>query len=194
MSERIVRTQQASLVVNLGQVLVKHLLAVYDRTHLQQIEFSRAVVVYIACELYLNRTPHALGSVFHSHLHQFGQRESPVLQDAAERNHLPAFIICPLAQHVVIRIESRGYVCQGTVLVGIRHVKLENIKSVVNLKVVAYILHVKSIKLCLRLTKRKLHLTCLHDMVRMIRTYAQRLSSVYDILTQSERKTRNALL
>ena len=189
MSERIMRPKQAARVVYGRQVFVKHLLAVHYRAHLQQVEFARAVTVYIAGELNLHRPFHPLGSIFHSHLHQFGQREHSHLQHSAERYNLTAAIIEAVAYHLVIGVVCRTDIVQRAVSLGILHFKLQNVESVVYLEVAADVSHVERIELRLSLSESNLHLAGLQHLSWMIRTDAQSLSSIDDILAQSERKT-----
>ena len=45
MSQGIVRAQQTFVIRNCHDVLVEYLFAVHDRTYLQEIELSRAVII-----------------------------------------------------------------------------------------------------------------------------------------------------
>ena len=65
MSKRVMRAQQAFLVRYRGEVFVKHLLAVNDRTDLQEVELSCSVVVQSAGKFNLYRSLHAVGTMSH---------------------------------------------------------------------------------------------------------------------------------
>ena len=95
---------------------------------------------------------------------------------------------------MVERVVGRCDIVQRAVLVGFLHLKLEDVEAVVNLKVAVNALHVERIELRLGLLQGRFHLAGLQHLVRVVRTYAQRLSSVNDILAQSERQARNAFL
>ena len=79
MSEGVVRPQQTVLVRYLLQVFVEHLLRVNDRSYLQEVELTRAVVVQVTCELYLHRSFHRLRAVFLCHLQELRQWEDTLL-------------------------------------------------------------------------------------------------------------------
>ena len=194
MPERVVRAQQALLVGNLRQVLLKHLLAIHNRTNLQQIEFPRLVVVDITCKLYLHRALHLLLTKQLRHLQQLGQWEYPLLQHSAEGDNLASALIYTVAYHLVVGVVGRCYIVERPVLVGLLHSQVLDIKSVVHLEVLAHVGHVQGIESRLRVPQGSLHLACLQHLVGMIRTHAQGLSAIHDIFSQSQCQTCNTLL
>ena len=194
MTERVVRAQQALLVGNLRQVLLKHLLTIHYRTYLQQIEFTRLVVVDITCKLNLHRALHLLLTKQLRHLQQLRQWEHPLLQHSAEGDNLASTLIYTVAYHLVVGVVGRCYIVERPVLVGLLHSQVLDIKSVVHLEVLAHVGHVQGIESRLRVPQGSLHLACLQHLVGMIRTHAQGLSAIHNIFSQSQCQTCNTLL
>ena len=186
MAQRVVRPQQTTLVGQLREIFVEHLLRVDNGTYLQQVELSRAVIVDVAGQFNLYRAPHPLGSELHRHLQQLGQREDTMLQHAAERDNLASTLVVSVAYHLVGGVVGAGNIAQRPVLVGLLHAQIEDIKAVVDLEVVAHMAHIEGVEARLRLPQGDIHLAHLHHLVGMVRADTERLSAVDDIFPQSE--------
>ena len=71
---------------------------------------------------------------------------------------------------------------------GVLDPEFEDVEPIVDLEVFAHVLHIERIELGLCLAQRSLHLARLQYLMRMIGRNAQRLSSIYDILAQTQRE------
>ena len=194
MTQRMGRAQQALLVGNGIEVAVKHLLAIYNGAYLQQVELSGAVVVEIAGKLYLHGPTHVLGTILLRHLQQLGQRKRALLQHTAEGDNLAPSLIDTIANHLVVGVEGGCYVAQRPVLVGLFHSEVVDIEAIIHLEVGSHIGHVKGVEAGLCLTQCRFHLTGLQHLGGMMRTNAQCLSAVHDILAQTQCQIGYSLL
>ena len=77
---------------------------------------------------------------------------------------------------------------------GVLDTEFEDVEPIVDLEVFAHVLHVERIELGLCLAQRSLHLARLQYLMRMIGRNAQRLSSIYDILAQTQRERGDTLV
>ncbi len=194
MSQRVVGAQQTIAVRYRLHILVEHLLGIHYRTNLEQIELAGLVGVDIAGELDFHRATHRLASKLHRHLKNLRQWDDIMLEHTGKGNHLASILIYAVVQYLVVGIECGGDVVERAIGYGILHLHLEDVESIVHLKVLAHVLHVEGIELGLRLAQRLVHLGSLEHLVRMIRTNSQGLTSIHDILAQSERQTSDTLL
>ena len=112
MAQRHVRTQQATVVGQLGEVFLEHLLRVHDGAYLQQIELAGTVGREVAGKLYLHRTAHSFLSEGHRHLQYLWQGEHSLLKHAAETDYLASAIVETVADNLVIGIEGGGYIVE----------------------------------------------------------------------------------
>ena len=194
MTERVVGAQQAFLVGNLRQVFLQHLLAIYYRTYLQQIELTRLVVIDITSKLNLHWPFHLLLTKCLRHLQQFRQGKHSLLQYSTEGDYLASALVYAVANHLVVGVVGRGDIVERPVLVGLLHSQVLDVESVIDLEVLAHVGHVEGIESRLRVPQCCLHLARLQHLVWMIWANPQRLTAIHDIFSESQGKTCYSLL
>ena len=183
MSQGMVGTQQAVVIIDLGEVLIEHLLAVNDRSDLQEVELSRAVVVDITCQLDLYRAPHSFLSVSHTHLQQLGEGQDAMLEETTQRDDLPTTLVVTVTDDLIHRVIRTADISQRTILISLFDTQFLDVEAIVDLEIIRHMTHIEGIEMGLGLAQGQLHLTQLQDLLRVIRTHAQRLSSIHDILS-----------
>ena len=194
MAQGVVGTEQTVGIRYRPDILVEHLLGIHDRTDLEEIEIAGLVGMDIASKLNLHRSAHRLGTALHRHLHEFRQGYHIVLEHSGKGDELAAGFIHTVVDDLIVRVEGRGDVVETQVFYRILHAELEDIESVIHLEVIAHVLHVEGVELGLGIAQRHLCLGSLQHLMRMIRTDAEGLTAIHDILTQSEGKTGYTLL
>ena len=171
------------VITDLREVLIEHLLAVNDRSDLQEVELSRAVIVDITCQLDLYRAPHSFLSVSHTHLQQLGEGQDAMLEESTERDDLPATLVVTVTDDLINRVIRTADISQRTILISLFNTQFLDVEAIVHLEIIRHMTHIEGIEMGLGLTQGQLHLTQLQDLLRVIRTHAQRLSSIYDIFS-----------
>ena len=194
MSDSIVRTNQCVFVRYESNILVELCLDVHHWTDLEQIELACSIGVKFGSKLNFNGTTHILSTKFHRHGQQLRQWKHTVLKYTAESNHLASSFINAIANHLVVRVESRSNVLQGTILVCLTHVEFEQVETIVHLEILGSVLQVERIKMCLRLAQGYVHFTRLKHLVGMSRTYTQVDSTIHDVFAKTESKIDSSLL
>ena len=194
MAQGVVGTEQTVGIRYRPDILVEHLLGIHDRADLEEIEIAGLVGMDIAGKLNLHRSAHRLGTALHRHLHEFRQGYHIVLEHSGKGDELAAGFIHTVVDDLIVRVEGRGDVVETLVFYRILHTELEDIESVIHLEVIAHVPGVESIELGLGIAQRHLRLGSLQHLMRMIRTDAEGLTAIHDILAQSEGKTGYALL
>ena len=116
-----------------------------------------------------------------------------MLEYSTEGDNLTSAFVDAIADYLVIRIIGRSYIVERAVLVGFLHAQVKYVETIVHLEVFAHVFHVESIESCLCLAQCSFHLACLQHLVRMIRTNPKCLSSIDNILAQSQGETGYAL-
>ena len=190
-SQRVVRAQQALFVGNGSQVFVQHLLGVDDGPYLQQVESPlhtspRRGGLQVAGKLNLHGPTHLLRPVFLRQLQYLWQREDAVLQHPGEGDYFASSLIDAVADNLVVGVVGRRDAIQCSVLVGLLHPEVQDVEAVIHLEVVAHVAHVQSVEAGLGLFQCRIQLRGLQHLLGVIGTHAQRLSTVHDILAQSQ--------
>ena len=192
------RAQQALFVRNGSKVFVQHLLGIDDRTNLKEIEVAfdakSFALVEIAGKLDFHRTTHLLRSQLLRELQDFRQREDAMLEDTREGDDLATALVDAVADNLVVGVVGGSNAIERLVLIGLLDAKIEDVETIVYLEIIAHMRHVEGIETGLRLLEGCVHLGGLQHLIRMIGRHTQGLSSIHNILTQTQGQRGNALL
>ena len=149
-TEGVVGAQQALAVVDGPQVFVDGLHGVDDGAYLQEVELC-LLSSEVAGKLYLHRSFHSVGTTMHGFLQDFGQRHDILLQHTTECDDLASSVVDAVADDLVVGVVGRGDAVERAVGVGLFYLQVENIKTIVDLKLLADIGTVEGIEARLRL-------------------------------------------
>ena len=116
------------------------------------------------------------------------------MQHATERYNLTPSVVQSISHQLVVWVVSRRNVLQGAIFLGRLDIQLEDVETIVYLKILSHVSRVEGIELRLSLAQRLFQFTGLQDMMRMIRGHTQSLTAIYDVFTQSQSQRGNALL
>ena len=81
-----------------------------------------------------------------------------MLKESAEGDNLTPPLIDTITDYLIYRIKGRGNKSQRAISISLLHTKLFDIETIVNLKIIADMIHIEGIKARLRLTQCSFHL------------------------------------
>ena len=188
MPDGVVRAQQAVVVGDGGEVFVELHAVVHHGAYLQEAELAGAVGMEVDGKLYLDGAFHLLLSVLQDLLHQLGQGEDAVLQDARKGDDLAvAPFVEAIVDALVHGVVGGAYPLERAVLLRLADGHLDEVEAIVDAHGSCFLRAFgrERQEVCLCVAECNLHLAHLQDLMRMGGADAQARSAVHDVFAQA---------
>ena len=117
-----------------------------------------------------------------------------MLEHTSEGNHLSATLIDTVTDNLIDWVVSRGNICESTVFSSLLHPYLLNIKTIIDLEIVAHMGHIEGIETGLSLTESRFHFRHLKHLRGMIGRHTERLTTIDNVFTKTQCQRGNTFL